>query len=108
LLFSKGFNYTATTILQDYKILNSNQPSQYQSTAYETGILMTTSNAPVRLVRDISNIQLHNCVNLKNNSVFNMPVDECSNKLHGASSYCEALGSLHGKEIPLLSRNKMV
>jgi len=97
LLFSKGFNYTATTILHDYKILNSHQPSQYQSTAYETGILVTTSNVPVCLVRDISNIQLRNCVNLKNNSVFNMPVDECSNKLHGASSYCEALSSLHGK-----------
>jgi len=104
LLFSKGFIHTATTILQDYKILNSNQPSQYQSTAQETGILMATSNVLVCLVRDISNIQLHSC----NNSVFHMPADVCSNKLHDASSYCEVLSSLHGKEIPLLSRNTMV
>jgi hypothetical protein len=66
--------------------MNNNQFSQYQSTAYETGMTMTTSNVPVCLVWDISNIQLHSCLNLKNNSVFNMPVDECSNKLHGESS----------------------
>jgi len=65
---------------------------------------MRTSNAPVCLVRDISNIQLHNCMNLKNNSVFHMPVDVCN----GASSYCEAFSSLQGKEIPLFSRYTMV
>jgi hypothetical protein len=55
------------------------------------------------LVQDTSKTQLHNWVNLTNNSVFNMPVDKCSNELHGASSYCEAFSSWYGKGIPLLS-----